>query len=171
MSAMSKVVSDALNGQIKAEFDSAHLYLAMTAYCDTANYPGAAHWLRQQWREELAHATKLMDHVIGRGGTVVLEAVKKPPAKFGSLQQVFEKVLEHEQEVTGLIHKLYEVSVKQKDYATQTLLQWFIDEQVEEEKSAADLVSMLQLAGEDGTGLLMVDRHLAERAAPESATA
>jgi ferritin len=171
MSGLSKAVNDALNGQTKAEIYSAYLYLSMSAYCDSANLPGAAHWLRLQWKEELEHATKLIDHVIGRGGTVVLEAIKKPPAKFGSLHEVFEQVLNHEQEVTASIYKLYELSVREKDYATQTLLQWYVDEQVEEEKSASEIVSMLQLAGRDGPGLLMVDRHLAERTRAETEVA
>lgn len=171
MSVLSKAVSDALSGQINAEIYSAYLYLSMSAYCDSANLPGATHWLRLQWKEELEHATKLVDHVTGRGGSVVLKAIKQPPTKFGSLQDVFEQVLNHEQEVTASIHRVYELSVREKDYATQTLLQWYVDEQVEEEKSASEIVSMLQLAGKDGPGLLMVDRHLAERTTAETEVA
>ena len=163
MPGISPVVRDALNDQINAELYSAYLYLSMSAYCDLNNLRGAAHWLRLQWEEELAHATKLVDFVTERGGRVSLKAIDQPPAEFGSLLQVFEQVLEHEQQVTRSIYNIYDLSLQQKDYAAQSLLQWYVNEQVEEENSAAEIVSMLKLAGDSGSALLFVDRQLAQR--------
>ena len=169
MSALSKPMSDALNDQINTELYSAYLYLSMSAFCDSASLTGAAHWLRLQWREELEHAMKLIDHISGRGGTVARAAIAQPPAEFGSLSHLFDQGLAHEQSVTASLNKVYELAVAEKDYAAHALLQWFIDEQVEEERSVSEIVSMLKLAGDDGTGLLMVDRHLAERASTKDA--
>lgn len=169
MPALSKPVNDALNDQINTEFYSGYLYLSMSAFCDSASLTGAAHWLRLQWQEELDHALKLIDHICGRGGSVALAAIAQPPAEFGSVSELFDQVLAHEQAVTASLNKVYELSVAEKDYATHALLQWFIDEQVEEEKSASEIVSMLKLAGSDGPGLLMVDRHLAQRTSTEDA--
>lgn len=165
MPQLSKAITTELNRQIKAELDSAYLYLAMSAYCDTINLQGAARWLRIQWQEELEHATKLIDYMSERGGGVHLRSIDEPPAEFGSLLDLFRRVLEHEREVTASIYRIYDLAVSEKDYAAQTLLQWYVGEQVEEENSAQEIVSMLELAGDSGSGLLMVDRHLAGRSA------
>lgn len=160
---LSKAITDELNRQIKAELDSAYLYLAMSAYCDTINLQGAARWLRMQWQEELGHATKLIDYMSERGGGVELRTIDQPPAKFGSLLDLFRNVLDHEREVTASIYKIYDLAVSEKDYAAQALLQWYVGEQVEEENSAQEVISMLEIGGASGSGLLMVDRHLASR--------
>lgn len=165
MPALSDAMRNALNEQINAELASAYLYLSMSAFCDRQNLTGAAHWLRLQWQEELGHATKLIDYVTERGGEVALGAIEAPPARFGSLAAIFEQVLAHEQQVTAAIYRLYDLAVSEKDYAAQALLQWYVDEQVEEEKSAAEILAMLRLAGDSGAALLMVDRQLAQRAA------
>jgi ferritin len=163
MPQLSKAITDELNRQIKAELDSAYLYLAMSSYCDSMNLQGASRWLRLQWQEELDHATKLVDYMSERGGGVTLQTIEQPPAEFGSLLDVFRNVLEHERQVTASIYRIYEVAMNEKDYAAQTLLQWYIGEQVEEENAAQEVVSMLELGGDSGSALLMVDRHLAGR--------
>ena len=167
---LNKTVQDAINEQIKHEFYSAYLYLSMSAYCETINLPGFAHWMRVQYQEELAHALKFFDFVNDREGSVELQAIEQPPSEFQSPLDVFQRSLEHERKVSGLIHRLYEVALKEKDYPTQTLLQWFITEQVEEEKSASQVVEQLKLIANDGAALLLLDRELAARGtAPEAA--
>ncbi len=163
MPRLSQKITDALNEQINVELSSAYTYLAMSAYCQEQNLPGAASWLRLQWEEELAHATKLIDYVAERGGTVTLKSIEQPNGRFNSLLDVFRQVLKHEQEVTAAIYKIYDLAVAEKDYAAQTLLQWYVNEQVEEENTPAEIIRMLEMAGESGPGLLMVDRRLAER--------
>ncbi len=163
MPRLSQKITDALNEQINVELSSAYTYLAMSAYCQEQNLPGAASWLRLQWEEELAHATKLIDYVAERGGSVMLKAIEQPSGRFNSLLDVFRQVLKHEQEVTAAIYKIYDLAVAEKDYAAQTLLQWYVNEQVEEENTPAEIIRMLEMAGESGPGLLMVDRRLAER--------
>jgi len=164
MPQLSKKMSGALNDQINMELASAYIYLSMSTYCAEANLRGAASWLRIQWEEELEHATKLIDYIGERGGSVTLKAIAQPAGKFKSLLDVFEQVLAHEQKVTAAIHKLYDLAVAEKDPASQALLQWYVNEQVEEENSPAEIISMLRLVGDSGSGLLLVDRRLAERA-------
>ncbi len=162
---LSKTIQDAVNEQIKNEIQSAYLYLAMSAWSEAKNLPGMAKWLRVQWQEELAHGLKLFDFVYDRGGQVVLQGLEKPKAEYTSPRDVFEQVLAHEQKVTAMIHRLYEIAVKENDHATQVELQWFIKEQVEEEKNAAAIIEQLKMAGESGPSLLMMDRALAARSA------
>jgi ferritin len=163
MPQLSKKMNGALNDQINGELASAYVYLSMSAYCAEANLKGAASWLRIQWEEELEHAKKLFDYIGERGGTVSLKAIAQPPARFKSLLDVFEQVLAHEQAVTASIHKMYDLAVAEKDYASQSFLQWYVNEQVEEENSPAEIISMLRLAGDSGAALLMMDHHLGER--------
>jgi ferritin len=160
---LSEKMADALNSQINLELSSAYEYLAMSTYCSETNLPGATRWLRMQWEEELSHATKLIDYMAERGSHVALRAISQPSEQFSSLLDVFERVLEHEQEVTQSIHRTYDLALQEKDYATQTLLQWYVTEQIEEENQPAEIISWLRVAGDTGAGLLMVDRRLAER--------
>jgi ferritin len=162
---LSKTMQDAINEQIKHELYSAYVYLGMSANAESANWPGAAKWLRMQAAEEQGHAMKLFDFVNDRGGKVTLQSIDQPPQNFTSLLDVFEQVLAHERKVTALIHRLYETALAEKDYASQGMLQWFIDEQVEEEKNATQIVDALKLVGTQGTALFMVDRQLGGRAA------
>jgi len=162
---LSQAVQDAINEQIKHELYSAYLYLSMSAYCQASNMPGSAHWTSLQSKEEVGHAMKFFEYVNDRGGRVLLQAIDQPPTEWKSLLVMFQQVLEHEQKVTGLIHRLYEVALKEKDYATQVELQWFIAEQVEEEKNAGEIVEQLKRVGEQGPGLMMTDRHLGKRGA------
>ncbi len=160
---LSKRLEQAINEQIKNELYSGYLYLAMAAQCESMNLKGFAHWLKVQAKEELGHAMRLYDFVNDRGGRVVLEAIEKPPVEYPSLQAMFTTVLEHEQKVTVLINKLYEMAKEENDYPLQVHLQWFIEEQVEEEKNPTEILAMLKLTGEGGNGLLMLDSKLRER--------
>lgn len=153
----------AVNAQIQAEFQSAWYYLAMSARFEEIKMPGSANWMRMQWQEETDHGMKLFDHLIRRGVSPKLQTLEEPKVSFTKPLDAFEKVLVHEQHVTKLIHELYEMAVEERDYALQTLLHWFIDEQVEEEEAAEAIIDSLRLAGDSGQGLLMIDRELGSR--------
>lgn len=160
---LSKKLLGALNQQIKNELDSAYLYLAMSAHFQASNLGGFAHWMNLQYKEETGHAMKFFGYINERGGNVELEGLDKPPSTFRSPLDIFKQVLEHEKKVTGTINALYELALKETDYPTQVMLQWFISEQVEEEKSAADIVAQLKMIGDAPAGLVMLDRQLAAR--------
>ncbi len=159
----SEKLQNAINEQINAEFYSAYLYLAMAAYLEDINLPGFAHWMRIQYEEELFHALKFFDYLVDRGGRVVLKGIDAPPTAWDSVQHVFENALEHEQYVTSLINQLYQLAKEEGDYPTEVLLQWFITEQVEEEKNADDAIQQLRMIGDFGPGLLAMDREMAAR--------
>jgi ferritin len=160
-----KTLQDAMNEQIKNELYSAYLYLSMSAYCEAANLPGFAHWMRVQAQEEVGHAMKFFEFINDRGGRVVLQAIDQPPVQFQSPQALFEQTLEHEQKVTGMIHNLYALAVQEKDYASQVFLNWFEDEQVEEEKTASQILETLKMIGTQGPALVMLDQQLGKREA------
>jgi ferritin len=162
---ISKKLNDAMNEQINHEFYSSYLYLAMQAYFQSTNLPGFAHWMSVQSQEEYSHGLKFYNHILERGGKVELAAIEKPKSDFKSPLDVMKKVQEHEQKVTNLIHSLYELALKEKDYPGQIMLQWFIEEQVEEEKSAAEVLHLLKQIGDAPAGLIMLDRQLAARKA------
>lgn len=158
-----KSIEDAINKQINVELESAYVYLGAAAYCESADLPGCAHWMRLQSKEEVSHAMRLFDYLVDRDGRVVLQALPQPPVEFQSVHAVFEGALSHERHVTGEIQKLYELAVQEKDHATEVALHWFLTEQVEEEKMAMDAVAKLKRIGNDGTGLYLIDREMAER--------
>ena len=160
---LTKVVADALNDQIKQELYSSYLYLSMSAHCEAENLSGIAHWLRAQSREELAHAMKIRAYMEDRGARVLLQSIDQPPAEFNKPVDLFKQVLEHEKKISSLIHRLYELAIKENDYPTQVMLQWFITEQVEEEKTAEPIVEQLKMVGDSPGQLLMVDRYLGRR--------
>ncbi len=160
---LTKTVQDAINDQVKHEFYSAHLYLAMSSYFENSNLPGMAKWMRVQSQEEVTHAFKFFDYVINRGARALVSAIDQPPADFESPLDVFQKAYEHERKVTGLINNLYALALKENDYPTQVLLQWFITEQVEEEKNASLIVEQLKRIGPSGGGLVHFDRQLGKR--------
>ncbi len=164
---MKKAIVDAINDQIQVELDSAYVYLAMSARMEQLNLPGFAAWLRTQWQEETIHALKFFDFMVQRDAKIELKPLGKPDASFKTPLQAFESVLKHERFVTESIHKLYALAVKEGDYPLQTLLQWFIDEQVEEEDAARAVIDSLKLVGESGPGLFMLDREMGARK-PES---
>ncbi len=161
----SKAVEAGINDQIAREFYSAYLYLSMSAMFDARSFPGFAHWMRMQYREELSHAERLFDFLAANGGRAVLKAIDQPPAEFAGPLPVMEQALTHEREVTEAIHELYGLAVEEKDYATQLELQWFIAEQVEEERTVGDIIAQLRMAVDSPPALLMIDRQLAARAA------
>ena len=136
----------------------------MASFCEQQRFSGAARWLRTQSDEERLHGLKLFDFVLARDGAVELKTIEKPKAKFDSLSEVFEQALAHEQRVTQQINSLYELCFKEKAFAEMTELQWFLTEQVEEEKTARDIVAKFKLVGKDPSGLLDMDRELASRA-------
>lgn len=160
---LSKKMQDALNEQIKEEMASAYIYLSMAAYCESINLSGFAGWMQAQSNEELAHAMKFYGYIHERGGRVVFEALEQPPVEFAGPVDVFEKTLAHEQYITGRIHKLYGMATEEKDYASLGLLQWFVNEQVEEESTAGEILEMLKMIGDKGQALFMLDRHLGSR--------
>lgn len=160
---MNQTVQDALNEQIKHELHSAYVYLAASAYCERINLPGFAHWMRVQSREEVEHAMKIFDFVNDRGGKVELQSIDAPGTEFGTPLQIAQKALEHERKVTGLIERLYALSRDQNDAPTQVLMQWFVTEQVEEEKNAGLLAERLKMIGDNPAALLMLDMELARR--------
>jgi len=164
-----KKVEQALNSQIQKEIASAYLYLAMSAHLENKDLPGMANWMKVQAHEEMGHAMRLFGYVVSRDGCVVLEAIEKPDSEFGSALEVFDRVLKHEQYVTESISKLYELAVSEKDYPTQSHLQWFIDEQVEEEKTAKDVLTQLKVAEGHPPILLMLDQQLGKRPAASAA--
>jgi ferritin len=153
----------ALNKQINAELHSAYIYLSMAAYFEDKNLTGFAHWMRVQAKEELGHAMKFFDFIVERRGRVLLEPVAAVPIEWASPLAVFENALAHEQKVTGLIHGLVNLAIEERDHAANSFLQWFVDEQVEEEASADAIVQQLKLAGDSGVALLMLDRELGAR--------
>src|SRR5208283_2388477 len=161
---ISKSIQDAINDQINKELYSSYLYLAMSTYYAESNFSGFASWMKVQSTEEYSHAMKFYGYVIERNGHVELETIEKPHAKFKSPVDVFKQVLEHEQKVTGMINKLYELAIKEKDYPTQIMLEWFITEQLEEEKNAGDVLEQLKMVGDSPVSLIMIDRQLAARA-------
>lgn len=160
---ISKKMQDAINEQINAELYSAYLYLSMSAYFESLTLGGLAKWLRIQFEEEQAHALKFYDYVLERGGEIELKAIAKPAAKWASPLAAFKEVQAHEQKVTGLIHKLYETALEDKDYASQVLLQWYISEQVEEEKNAAEIVAKLERIEAHDSAMLIIDHTLGKR--------
>ena len=158
-----KAMQDAMNEQINKELFSSYLYLSMAAYFEDKNMPGFAHWMRVQEAEEREHGIKFYDFILERGGTVALKAIEAPRNDWKNALELFEEVAEHEAKVTASINTLYELALKEKDYAAQVMLQWFISEQVEEEKNAAEIVANLKLIEDRGTAVLMLDHRLAKR--------
>jgi len=158
-----KKMEEALNGQINAELYSAYLYLSMEAYFGCENLAGFANWMRVQTQEELMHAMKIYDYVAERGGRVVLGAIEQPPAKWESPLGVFEAVYKHEQKVTGLINDLVNLAVEEKDHATNSFLQWFVTEQVEEEDNASTVLGQLKLIKDSPQALFMMNKEMGQR--------
>jgi ferritin len=164
---MDKKMIEALNDQLNYELYSAYIYFAMAAYFDSANLPGFASWMKMQAQEEMVHVMKFYDYLNNRGAKVILAAVLKPASTFLSAKDVFKKSLAHEKGVTARINKLYELARKVKDTTTEVMLQWFVTEQLEEEKSVSDVIVQLDMVKADSAALLILDRDLAKRAAPQ----
>ena len=163
-------IEKALNSQLNAELYSSYLYLSMSSYFSSLNLDGFANWMRVQAQEELMHALKFYDYITERGGRALLATIEAPPAQWDSPLKAFENVYTHEQKVTGLINDLVNMAVSEKDHATTAFLQWFVTEQVEEESSADAVVQKLRLVGDQGSGLLMIDQEMSQRAFTPPAT-
>jgi ferritin len=156
-----------LNEQIQKEFGASYLYLSMAAYFAEKNLNGFARWMRMQGLEEAKHAMRIFDFVEDRGGRVTLEAIDRPPPDYPSPLGAFEHARDHEAKVSSGIHTLYELAATEKDYASQAMLQWFITEQVEEEKTSNEIVETLRMIGDNSSGLYMFDKELGARQASE----
>ena len=159
----SNTVVKAMNDQVAMEFHAAYLYLSMAGYLESENLPGFASWMRMQYQEEVTHALRFFDFLLEAGDKVELQAIPKPVASFKGPLDVFKKALAHEKRVMASITKIYETAVKAKDYPAQIMLQWFINEQQEEERTASDIIAKLELVGDNGPALLMLDRELGSR--------
>ena len=155
----------AINRQINHEMAAAYNYLAMAAYLERRDLAGFAKWMLMQRDEELTHAMRLFTYLLDRGGCVDLAAVQKPQADFDSVQAVFAKALEQERANTASIHELYALAIKLDDYATQSHLKWFLDEQVEEEKIMGEALTHLELVGDDKAALLVLNQQMGQRPA------
>jgi ferritin len=162
---MNKRVVEAINRQINSELTASYSYLGMSAWCDQQKYTGAARWLRLQSQEEYMHAMKLLDFLLARDCDVQLRAIQAPHSPFASLLDVFERALEQEQEVSHQIDALYETAFNEKAFAAVAELQWFLTEQVEEEKTGREIVTKLKMVGDDAASLLDMDRELGSRSA------
>ncbi|MBN1652740.1 MAG: ferritin [Deltaproteobacteria bacterium] len=160
---ISERIEEAINKQINAELYSAYLYASMAAYFDANALSGFSNWMRIQVQEEISHAVKFYQFLNDRGGRVILTALCAPPTQWPSPLAVFEEVYKHEQDVTRLINGLADLAAEEKDHMSKELLQWFIAEQVEEEASADKIVQDLKRVGDNGHGLLMLDREAARR--------
>jgi len=160
---ISKKMESALNQQINQEFASAYLYLSLAAHFARHNFNGFAHWMRLQFSEELNHAGKLFDHVIERNGDVTLTSVPAPVAEWGSVAEAVNAAYDAEVNNTAQINTIMNVAHEEGDHATRVMLQWFVEEQVEEEASALTLVEQIRLAGDNPGALFILDRELGSR--------
>lgn len=166
---LNQKIEEALNAQINAEMWSAYLYLSMAAYCHSQGNPGMGKWFEVQFQEEQDHAKIFFNYVISRGGNVVLKPIEAVPTTWNSVLEVFESTLEHEQKVTALINNLFAITAAENDYATQCMLKWFIDEQVEEEETAQNIIDNLKMIKDNGYGLYMLDKELGARVYTQAA--
>lgn len=160
---MEKSLQKAMNEQIRNELYSAYLYLSMSIYCEEKNLPGIAKWMRMQAKEEVGHAMRFFDFMVDVGANIELLEIDKPPSDFSSATDIFEKTFEHEKKVTAMINNLVSLSQKANDNAAFVMLQWFVSEQVEEEKTASQILETLKMIKEQGPALIMLDRELGKR--------
>ncbi|HJR59264.1 MAG TPA: ferritin [Vicinamibacterales bacterium] len=167
---MNPRVLEAINRQINSELSASYAYLAMSAYCECQKFTGAARWLRLQSQEEHMHAMKLFDFVLARDRSVELLAIDQPKSDFTSVADVFERALAQEQEVSRQIDALYETAFTEKAFSAVAELQWFLTEQVEEEKTAREIVAKFKMVGSDPASLLDLDRELGTRSMAEKPT-
>ena len=160
---LSPTIQEALNKQINHEFYSSYFYLSVSAYFESLNLGGFSHWMRLQSEEEREHGMRLLDHLQDRNGHATFDMIAPPPVEFQSPAEAFQLALQHEDHVTQTITQFYELAMQEKDYAIQVELQWFISEQVEEEKQARQILDQLKMIGDQGTALYLLDKELGER--------
>ncbi len=160
---LNKNVEKAINEQINKEYFSAYLYLSMAAYCEDQNLTGFANWMKVQFEEEQFHAMKFFNYVNERGGRVILKSLEDPKTDWKNLIEVFEDTLHHEEFITKSINDLMDIAIKEKDHASVSFLNWYVDEQVEEEANVSKILGTLKLIKGEGNGLLMLDKELSVR--------
>jgi ferritin len=160
---ISKKMEDALNGQINKEMFSAYLYLSMSSYAEIDGFKGIATWFKVQYHEEMVHAMKFFEYIISQGGTVSLSAIEQPQTEFQSPLHLFEKALEHERFVTKCINELADEALSEKDHATKIFIDWFVTEQIEEEKNATEIIQTLKMIGDNKAALFLYDKDLGTR--------
>jgi ferritin len=158
-----KKVEAALNDQIRKEMYSSYLYLSMAAQFASMNLGGFAHWMTVQATEETKHGMKIYEHVIARSGKVILQQIDAPPSEWKSAKAIFQAAYQHEQKVTESINKIVGLAKAEKDNATEVFLQWFVNEQVEEEANTNEILQKLQLIADTPAGLVMLDAELGKR--------
>ncbi len=168
---MDKKTLDALNEQMREEINSAYLYLAMSSDMKFKNMRGTSTWFQVQAQEEIAHATKFYTFIHNRGGQPVLPAIEKPQVSWKSLADAFDATLKHEKHITACIHKLVDIARENKDHATETFLQWFVTEQVEEESTVDEILHELKYLGDNPHAIFMLDRELGARQTVAAGTA
>ena len=159
-------LNNAINEQIKNELESYYIYLSMAAWLHGKSLDGMGHYMRCQAHEEMIHAMKLFNHVIDRGGEVVLQDLKQLKTQWSSPLEVFQDAFEHEKFISGKISDLTTVAREERDYTSEPILAWFSEEQIEEEASASKVAAELEMVGQDKSGLLMLDRELGGRVYP-----
>lgn len=160
---ISEKMTEALNEQVNREMYSAYLYMSMSAYCSTIGLKGFANWFMVQYHEEMLHAMKLYEYILRVAGRVRLKSIAEPPSDFKNPLDMFEKTLEHEKFITASINERMDLAISERDHATQIFLQWYVNEQVEEEENDNDIIAQLKLIGDNPQGLMMLDRELATR--------
>ncbi len=156
-------IQEAINDQINAELYSAYIYLSMAADFGDRGLDGFENWMHSQTIEEINHAMRLYQYLESRGGQVKLDEIEKPKTEWKSPLEIFKDAYEHEQYVTERINELADLAEEKNDRATLQMLQWFIDEQVEEEESAEEILDKLKMAGDDGSALMMLDKEMGQR--------
>ena len=167
---ISKKMQDAINEQINRELFSEYLYISMQAWFAHQNLDGMANWMDAQSKEERFHAMKFYNYLIERGGKVVLKAIEKPATDFGNPLKAFSEALKHEQFISNSINELMDLAIKEKDHASRSFLQWYVDEQVEEESTVDKVIQKLKMVGDNSQGLFMIDNELASRVYTPPAT-
>ena len=164
MPAITNKMVNSINDQIRAELESSYIYLSMSAYLEDQNLKGMAHWMRKQAGEEMEHAEKFMEYLYDRGARVVLEAIAKPATEFDGPLGVFKEALKHEQYVSERIYKMVDLAASEKDHMTASMLKWFVDEQVEEEANADEIVQKLEFLGtKSNSAIYLLDKELGAR--------
>ncbi len=161
---ISSKLEDAINKQINAEIYSAYLYQSMAAYFEAKSLEGFANWMDVQAEEELTHARKFYDYLNERGGRVILASIDAPDVEWEAPIEAFKEAYAHEQKVTAMINDLVDLAIEENDHATRSFLQWFVDEQVEEEASVEEIIDKMDMIGDSGNGLYMFDNKIGERA-------
>lgn len=162
---ISKKMQDAINVQMKNEYDNAFLYLSIASWFEQKSLKGFAHWNFIQYQEEQEHALKFYNYLLERQGEAIVDAVAKPQKDWNSVIDVFKDILAKEKETTENIYKLYEIALEEKDYTTQGFLKWYLDEQVEEEENASTILEKLEMIGDSKSALVLLDKELGERKA------